>query len=148
MKKLAIALTFVLSIVCCLGAQARDTYSRDVKDLPAAAQSFLKNNFKAGVSLIKIDKTMGHVKDYEVILTDGSEVEFDGSGNWKEIDVPRGKSVPDSVLPALTKSYIKQNHNGQKVVGIERSRSGFSVDLTDGIELKVDKTGAFIRYDD
>ena len=79
MKKVFLAL--MLALVAGLGASAKDVYSRNVNVLPVAARSTLKSNFKAGVSLIKSDKDFGRVSEYDVILTDGCEVTFDGSGN-------------------------------------------------------------------
>lgn len=135
----------VLSVVT---MSARDRYSRNVSDLPTAAQSFIQNNFKAKVSLIKIDKGTFGGTDYDVVLTDGSELEFDGKGNWKEIEVPRGKQVPNTIVPAGAQTYIKANHKGSKVLGIERDRSGYKVTLDNGIEMMLSNRGDFLRYDD
>ena len=146
MKKIMMTL---LAAVMCIGmASARDTYSRNAADLPAAARSFISNNFKAKVSLIKIDKGLIEGTDYDVVLSDGSEVDFDSKGNWESIEVPAGKSVPAKVIPEMTSRYIKQNHPGQKVVGIEREHNGFSIELANGIEFKTDRTGTFKKYDD
>ncbi|MCH5347512.1 MAG: hypothetical protein J1E63_10390, partial [Muribaculaceae bacterium] len=79
MKRLFYFMLMAIAVVAT--ASARDTYSRTPAVLPAAAQTALKN-FKAGVSIVKIDTNGGIVRDYEVIMTDGSEIEFDASGNW------------------------------------------------------------------
>lgn len=146
MKK---TLLFVLMAVLGIGiSSARDRYSRNVADLPTAALSFINNNFKAKVSLIKIDKETFGGTDYEVVLTDGSEIDFDSKGNWKDIEVPAGKGISDKIVPSLTQQYIKTNHRGQRVVGMERERHGYSIQLTNGIEFKTDPSGRFLRYDD
>ena len=146
MKKIIIALLIMAAGVSV--ASARDTYSRNAGVLPAAARNFIAKNFKATVSLIKIDSGTFGGKDYEVILTDGSEIDFDGSGNWKDIEVRRGNKVPDAIVPELTRRYVKANHRKASIVGIERERGGFKVELSDGSELETDRTGAFLRYDD
>lgn len=146
MKKilLAFALLFGLASTAC----AKDSYSRDESILPQAARTTISNNFKSKISLIKTEKTVGTVTEYEVILTDGSEISFDKNGNWDEVDVPRGKEVPSGFIIKGIKEYVNQNHSGQKIESIDKERSGYDIELSNGIDLKFDKDGKFIRYDD
>ena len=62
----------LLSVLLVFGfatvAVARDDYSRDASVLPEAARTTISNNFKAKVSLIKIDKDFGRISEYEVCL--------------------------------------------------------------------------------
>lgn len=134
--------------VSVFGASARDTVSRDASVLPVAAQTTLKNNFKAGISFIKIDKTLGRIDDFEVVLSDGSEITFDRDGNWKDIEVAANKSVPSAFVPAGVVTFVKNNQKNSKIVGIEKDRGGYTVDLANGVEIKFDKNGNFVRYDD
>lgn len=129
-------------------ASARDTYSHDVNVLPMAAQIVVKNNFKAGVNHIKIDKEFGRVSEYDVILTDGTEITFDRNGNWKDIEVRRNGSVPAAFVPAAISTYVKQNQKKAKIVGIEKNRSGYDVELSNGVDMKFNTDGKFVRYDD
>ncbi len=145
MKKLLLSLITLLGVIGF--AQAKDSYSHDVKVLPVAAQNILSQNFKSKVSLIKIDKTVGYVEDYEVILTDGSEVKFDRHGNWKEIETSLTKSVPSSLVPQAIQSYVTSNYKKTRIVGIEKERHGYEVTLSNGIEMKFDPNGKFIKFD-
>ncbi len=129
-------------------ASARDTYSRDVAVLPPAAQTILKSTFKSDVNHIKIEKELGRISEYDVVLNDGSEITFDKNGNWKEVEVRSGKSVPDAFVPESMKSYIKQNQKNSPIVGIEKKRGGYEVELDNGVEMKFDSKGNFVRYDD
>lgn len=146
MKKLMLVLALVAAVA--VGAQAKDTYARDASVLPAAARTTLTKNFKAGVSLVKIDKTLSHVNDYEVILTDGTEVEFDAKGNWKSVEVGAKGTVPAGFVPQAIRTYVGKDQPKARIVGIERERKGYSVDLSNGIEMKFDQAGKFLRYDD
>lgn len=128
-------------------ADARNNISRDESVLPQAAKSILNDNFKAKISLIKIDKSFGSVKEFEVILNDGTEISFDKNGNWNEIEMPGNKSVPGSFVLKNISDYIKKVHSGQKIVGIEKERGGFNIELSNGIDMKFDKSGNFLRYD-
>lgn len=145
MKNLFLALLLVAGIT--FGAQARDNYSRDVKTLPTAALNTIGKNFKANVSLIKIDKTLGHVNDYEVILTDGTEVEFDAKGNLKSVDTANNKSVPEALIPKAITAFVRKAHKGQKIVGIDIDSKGYEVELSNGIEIEFDHNGVFKKYD-
>lgn len=125
-----------------------DTYAHDDSVLPVAAKSVIKKNFKAGVSLVKIDKDFGMVSEYEVILTDGSEITFDSKGNWKDVETAANKAVPAGFIPKGVSDFVAKNHKGVKIVGIEKDRNGYEVQLANGIDIKFNKDGAFKKYDD
>lgn len=145
MKKILIlSLVILTSAVCAL---ARDTISRDASTLPKSAQSAISKNFKAKVSLIKIDKDFGRVSEYDVTLSDGTEISFDSKGNWKEVEVATDKSVPSAFLPKNVVNYVKKNHAGTRIVGIEKERNGFEVTLSNDIDMKFDSAGNFSKYD-
>ena len=146
MKKL---LTLIVCV--CLGiglATARDHSTRNVKELPAQAQAMLANNFgKVGVNHIKIDRKAFGGSEYDVILNDGTEIEFDGDGQWKEIDCG-ASAVPNGLILKPISQYVGKNFPGSKIVKIERNRNDYDVELSSGIELKFGRDGRFIRVDD
>lgn len=143
---------FVLIMMAALGlafaASARDIYAHDASVLPEAARTTISNNFKAKVSVVKIEKTLGRVDDYEVVLADGSEITFDRNGNWDNVEVANSASVPKGFVPAAVSDYVKKSHVGTRIVGIDKDRTGYDVELSNGIDIKFDKGGNFIRYDD
>lgn len=140
-------LLMALAILTALPSFA-DRVSRNVNDLPAAAQTTLNKYFKGkDVSHIKIDdKFMGH-KEYDVILENGTEVEFDHEGNWKEIDCGH-KAVPEELILKPIREYVKKNFNNRKIVKIETKRNKYSIELADGVDLEFDRAGNFLRIDD
>ena len=146
MKKLMIALAVIFGIFLC--ASAKDTYAHDASVLPKAAQTTIANNFKAKVSLVKIDKDWGRVSEYEVILTDGSEISFDKDGNWENVEVNNSRSVPSAFVPAQVRKVVAGQQPGQRIVGVDRDRRGYDIELSNGIEMKFDKAGKFLGYDD
>lgn len=146
MKKLLIALAMILGITGF--AFAGDTYAHDASALPQTARTVIANNFKAKVSLVKIDKDWGRVSEYEVTLTDGTEINFDREGNWKNVEVSKSKSVPRAFVPQAVRNFVARQQPGQRIVSIERDRKGYDAELSNGIDLKFDKAGKFIRYDD
>ncbi len=144
MKKLLFILVVILGSFT---ATARGNYSHNPSDLPASAQSILKNHFKSKVSHIKIEKDFGKISEYDVVLTDGTEVTFDRHGNWKDIEVRQSSSVPAALVPAAIATYVKQNQKNTKITGIEKNKSGYEVELSNGVEMKFNSEGQFLRYD-
>lgn len=145
-KKLLFLIIAVLGVST--AAMAKGSYAHDASVLPQAAQSVLANNFKAKVSLVKVDKDFGRVSEYEVILTDGTEITFDRNGNWDEIEVSRNGIIPKTFIPDAISGYVAKNQPGQKIVGIDKSRKGYEIELANGVEMKFDTQGQFVKYDD
>lgn len=145
LKKLLLTLILATSITGL--AIARNDYAHSATVLPTAAQTVLANNFKAKVSFVKIDKDLGRISDYEVILNDGTEISFDRNGNWDNIEVGPQGNIPSALIPKAIISYIKSAQPGQKILGIEKNRSNYEVELANGVEMKFSKDGQFIKYD-
>lgn len=146
MKKLLLIFAMIIGIAT--ATQAKDEYVHDSSVLPKAAISTIDNNFKAKVSLVKIEKDWGRITEYEVILTDGTEISFDRQGNWDNIEVNRDKAVPNSLVPQAIRDNVARMQPGQKIIGIDKERRGYDIELTNGIEMKFDTAGNFLRYDD
>lgn len=145
MKKLLLVLAIILGISS--GVYAKDTYAHDASVLPKAAQTTLAQNLKAKVSVVKIDKDFGRISEYEVILDDGTEITFDKNGNWENVEVNVSKSVPSGFIPKAIADYVKKNQKGARIVGIEKERNGYEIELSNGVDMKFDKNGGFLRYD-
>ena len=144
-RKLLIALVALIGISS--AAMASDKYVHDTSVLPKGAQTTLAKNFKSKVSVIKIDKDFGRVSEYEVVMTDGSEITFDKDGNWKDVEVSATKSVPSGFIPTAISDYVKLNQKGKRIVGIEKTRGGYEIELSNGLEMKFDKEGKFVKFD-
>lgn len=143
MKKI---LSIMLAIIVGIGAtMARDMTTRDINVLPANARQFISTHFgKKKVSHIKVDGRFD--KEYDVILTDGSEIEFNNSGDWKEIDCGYN-SVPRSILLKSIVDHVKSNYKGRKIVGVEKKRNAYEITLDNDTELVFDRAGNFKRID-
>lgn len=148
MKLKRIIMGVAIMLAGAFSASASDSFSRDASTLPTVARELISKNFKAGISLIKIDKTLGHVDEYDVVLTDGTEISFDSKGNFKEVETAEAKAVPKGLVPAEITTYITSSHKGQHIVSLERKRNGWDVELSNGIDIRFDKNGTFLRYDD
>lgn len=144
MKRILLIMALTAGV---LSAPAHDKYSHNATTLPAAAQVAIKNHFKSEVSHIKIEKDWGRVSEYDVVLTDGSEITFDRNGNWKAVEVRRNASVPSAFIPSTIANYIKQNQKNVAIIGIEKKKAGYEVELSNGIDMIFNSKGKFMRYD-
>lgn len=85
---------------------------------------------------------------YDVTLADGTEIEFSGQGEWQEIEMKGKKALSDSVLLPAIRTHLQANFKDIAAREIARKRYGFQIDLRDGRELRFDKEGKFLGYDD
>ena len=140
---LATATLFSASIAAC----SSDNVSHDANTLPSKAHEILSQNFNSAISLVNEEKDFGKVSEYEVTLSDGTEVTFTSSGEWKSVDTPNNLSVPSGMVPTAISRYVREKHAGALIVGIEKEKNGFDVELSNGIDMKFDQSGNFVSYD-
>jgi hypothetical protein len=115
--------------------------------LPDAARSFINEYFAENtISYIKKDRGLANIS-YEVVLQDGTEIEFDKSGNWDNIDC-KSKAVPAGLVPDAISEYVQVNFPGQLIVKIDREAFGYEIELSSDLELKFDKNGKMLEIDD
>ncbi|MDO5460165.1 MAG: PepSY-like domain-containing protein [Bacteroidales bacterium] len=115
--------------------------------LPAQAQQFINEHFaNVKLSYAKLERDFLE-RSYEVLLTDGTKLEFSSKGTWLEVDCKYGE-VPAAVIPAPIKNYIKENYPGERVLKIERDRSNYELKLSNRLELTFDKDFRIIDIDD
>ena len=146
MKKLLTSL--LMMVLAVTVASARDRYTSDVNTLPQLAQQILKQHFgKVAVNHIKIESHTFGGDDYEVILDNGTEVDFNSKGEWTDIEAGR-RGVPASIIPAEINKHLKAQYSKQKVVSIDRDKKGYELKLTNGLELRYNKYGHFLGFDD
>lgn len=147
MKKFLLTLLAIVATVTVASA-AREKVSRDVTDLPKEAQITLSRHFpKAGVSHIKIEKHTFGGTEYDVILVNGTEVEFDSDGKWTEIDCGHN-AVPAALIMKPIRDYVAKNYKGLNIVKISVERSKYEVELSNGLDLDFSRSGEFLRIDD
>lgn len=146
MKRVSMLLAGLVLYVCTACAH-NDRITKDANELPQLSRDFLARHFNAvSVAHIKIEKNLLGVKDYEVILTDGSHVEFTRDGEWKEVKMNR-QAVPSAIIPKAIHSYIQQNYPATEIRAIDKDSRDYEVDLNNGIELKFDLQGNLIDVD-
>ena len=146
MKKFLLVLGMIIGLSA--AASAKDTYTHDASVLPEAARTTLADNFKSDISVIKVDKNLGRVSEYEVILVDGTEISFDRGGKWENVETSNAGSVPSWMIPKAIADHVAKSQPGVNIVGIEKEHGGYDIELANGVEMRFDKNGNFRHYDD
>ena len=147
MKTKAIIIGIGILLGGITAAIAGDDKPIDFGQLPANAKIFIPEHFgDLKVSYAKVDSEIFDTA-YEVVFVDGSKVEFDKRGNWREIDCEYGR-VPEGALPAPILDFVKNNHAQRYVVSIDRDKRNYEVKLDNGLEIKFDLNFRVTGYDD
>ena len=84
--------------------------------------------------------------DYTVRLANGVEIQFENSGALEKISARTG--VPAAVVPVQIADYVKANFPDAVVVEYEIGRRDFSVDLSNGLELRFNGKFKLVELDD
>ena len=133
-------------VSCNMVANAGNDKPISVNALPAKAQTLLNNHFN-GQKVILATIESGIVsRSYDVVLQNGTKLEFDKKGNLTEIDSKQG-IVPVQLIPQAIKNYLKDNYAGQSVKKIEMNKNEYEVELTNGLDLTFNKHFQLIDID-
>lgn len=121
--------------------------TKDTGVLPAASRLFISEHFgDIAVSHIQIEKNLVLTDSYDVILTDGTNVEFNRKGEWKEVN-RHNLPVPGAIIPETIQNYVRQNYPSAMIVAVDRDFREYEIDLDNGIELKFDLQGNLVDLD-
>lgn len=109
------------------------------EQLPVQAQDFVKTHFaNVKVLVVTYEKDLLE-KSYDVALANGTKLEFDGKGEWTDVNCPKGE-VPGKVIPEGVKTYLNASFPNVKVRKIERDAREYEVTLENGTEITFNKS--------
>ncbi|NDV65139.1 PepSY-like domain-containing protein [Bacteroides sp. 224] len=146
MRKILSVLAMVLFAVQFVSA--KDVVTTDGKSLPKNSQTFIQQYFpNSAISYIKIDNEFFKSKKYEVVLTNGTEIDFDSRGNWMEVDAKKAE-IPAELIPDYVKNYLSANFKKEYITQIEKDRRGIEVELNNDLSLRFDRNGNLVEIDD
>ena len=117
-SKLTVVILLWGLFTCCSEMQKSNN------DLPTEANSFMNNHFKE-TPIIQI-KTTSKKMDYETVLENGTEINYNNIGEWEEINF-KWNPIPQSFLNELPKAildYIDENYPEETIHKIERKHFG------------------------
>ncbi|MBR4971273.1 MAG: PepSY-like domain-containing protein [Paludibacteraceae bacterium] len=115
-----------LVLVLCLGGLlvSCNEVQKSNNDLPTEANSFMNAHFKE-TPIIQINTTSKKM-DYETVLENGTEINYNSMGEWEEINF-KWNPVPQSFLSELPKkiiNFIEENYPDETIHKIERKHFG------------------------
>ncbi len=142
MKKILFVMSVVLISIACVAEDRPVVYEQ----LPAPAKEFINANYPGEkVSYVVVDDDV--IKpDYTVRLANGVEIQFENSGALEKITARTG--VPEAVVPVQISDYVEANFPDTVIVEYEVGRRDFSVDLSNGLELRFNGKFKLVELDD
>ena len=141
MKKFILTL---LNLLLVGGSVMADGHKRaiDPENLPKPAIELIQKHWPSCV----IDYAFIDGKEYEVLLSDGTMIEFNSKGVWKEMKCTDG--LPVTLVPGNITRYVVNRYPKQLIIKCEKMRGGYEVKLTNGLEIQFDMQGRVTHVDD
>lgn len=116
--------------------------------LPADITAFIQQSFPGHtISFAKKDLEITGWQ-YDVVLADGTQIDFDTDHVWDKIQCAMTTSMPAALVPAPIQAHLQTNFPGAMVLKIDKERYGYDIELANGLELKFNKQGALMEVDD
>ena len=144
MRIMMIAIYCILS--CNILASAGNDKPISVTTLPIKAQILLTNYFgNQKVALATIESGVVN-RSYDVVLQNGTKLEFNKKGELTEIDSKQGV-VPVKLIPLSIKNYLQNNYPRQSVKKLEIKKNEYEVELSNGMDLTFNKHFQLIDID-
>ena len=117
-----------------------------VNELPAKAQTVLTTHFSGQkVTMATLESEIID-KSYNVVLQNGTKLEFDRKGNLTEVDCKQG-TVPAKLIPLAIKSYVQTNYSGQNIKKMEIDKNEHEIELSNGLDITFNKRFQVIDID-
>lgn len=102
----------------------------DFGDLPSEARSFIENYFPGADILSIVQEKEDGRKEYQVKLSNGTDMEFDEDGEWTNIEF-YFSPLPTGILPANVITKVEELHPEAYINGVEKELGGYVVEVTD-----------------
>ena len=121
-------------------------YIPEIYSICGKSRFEIKNIIIVGGSRIGFKAASLLEQHYNVKLADGTEIEFDSDGVWKEISA-KTSAVPNPIIPEAILNYIRDNFKSSPVIQIEKKEYGYKIELATKQELKFSKQFVFLGLD-
>lgn len=141
MKKI---LSLLLALVMLAGSANADTRKRaiDPDNLPKAAIELIQTHWPS----CDIESAYIIGKEYEALLTDGTLIEFDAKGVWKEMKCTEG--LPVTLVPVFITRYVVNRYPRILIIDVEKMKGGYEATLANGLQIQFDMNGRVTHVDD
>ncbi len=107
--------------------------------MPEKVLTFISEHFQdEKIAFAKEDRDLFKLT-YEIVLTDGTKLEFRSNGDWKEIKRHR-ISIPEGIVPQEAAAKVKELYPNSVITKAEYDDNDLELELDNGLELKFDKS--------
>lgn len=142
LEYLRVLATVLAGLLTFTGCDDEKTIGCD--ELPSAARTFIEQYFPARTPHhVQREKDDG-CRKYECTLDDGTQLEFDASGEWTEVDC-KFSALPEGILPGRVAGHLAANYPQVVAYKVERQLGGYEVSVSGSLELIYGADGAFVR---
>lgn len=142
MKKLLLTLAAIAMLSVAALAQQENFIK--VSALPSAARQNVKTYYPT-TTIVSASKMVWNGKtSYKAAMDDGSFMFFDASGRWNMARSYDG--LPDKFIPAKTRKYVSDYHEGQLIVEIQKLSKTYIITLSDQTKLQFYHNGNFYGF--
>ncbi|WP_337536002.1 PepSY-like domain-containing protein [Segatella sp.] len=144
-------LRILMIAICCMVscnmvANAGNDKPISVNALPAKAQTLLSQHFNGQKVMLATIESGVVSRSYDVVLQNGTKLEFDKKGNLTEVDCKQA-TVPDKLIPQAIRNYLMENYPAQAVKKLEMNKNEYEVELANGLDLTFNKHFQLIDID-
>ena len=138
MKKTFLTLFLMTTMFGAAYADGREKPT-SVDKLPQAAQEFLSAHFKDLTVAYAVEEQKYTGKEYEVVYTDRTEIEFRSDGQWESVG-RKYSPVPASIVPQPIQTFVSgSNYPGQFIRQIDRNAYTWEVEFGDQIRQSIQR---------
>lgn len=141
MKKFILTLLTLVLIAGTANAGGRKKVI-DPDNLPKPAIELIQKHWPS----CAIDFAYINGKEYEALLTDGTIIQFDSKGIWKEMKCTDG--LPVTLVPGYITRYVVERFPKQLIIDCEKLKGGYEVTLTNGLQIQFDLRGYVTHVDE
>ncbi len=121
-----------------------------LQELPEKAQEFLNTYFE-GVKVKKVIKTTDaytFVEEYDVYLSNKTQIEFDMVGAWNEITLKNKKvEMPRFIYPNRVVDTIDNQYADKKIVKVSNDGMEYDIKFKDGSEVTINALGKILEFE-
>ena len=143
-KSAVFMLLMIVGVVAFQSCDKDDDKNINSSELPTAAQTFISQYFPH-YSIISCEKDKDNGETaYEVILDNGTEIDFDKSGTWINVDCHL-TALPMGIVPIDIASDIATRYPDIISNQIEKEVLGYYITLSNNLTLIYSYDGTYIK---
>lgn len=110
-----------------------------VESIPQAAKDFITKNFASNkATYAEADRS-----EWEVVLDNGTEIEFTATGEWKKVE--SRVSVPANIMPDAVANQVSTTCPNEAILEIEKKRGTYEVKVASMTRLRISENGTLLE---